>query len=303
MHHSTHSVAFIGSSTRPYKGLLNIQSGAPSNIKLHSRETPNAPSSHDSAGVDDLPRTCRGARGAQGGQGEKHSVVCDDSLAYKHGLRASEVCNLRIGDVDLKNGSVVVERLKGSLRTTQAVAGHRGQPLLDELKALREWMRERRDDGSDFLFSSQKGGRLDRSHSSGCSGPWPPMPDSRRRSNTPRPEALNCNASGISERQFGTGQNATRSQEHRQHDEIYFHDGQASVTSDGHRPDADLLSHVLSLRLLLSLECSLEARRRCHHCGYLAEKVQPKERIRRAPPSGSARRRAGRPRVSPRERP
>lgn len=84
-------------------------------------------------------------------------------LAYKHGLRASEVCNLRIGDVDLKNGSVVVERLKGSLRTTQAVAGHRGQPLLDELKALREWMRERRDDGSDFLFSSQKGGRLDRS--------------------------------------------------------------------------------------------------------------------------------------------
>ena len=84
-------------------------------------------------------------------------------LAYRHGLRASEVCNLRIGDVDLKNGSVVVERLKGSLRTTQAVAGHRGQPLLDELKALREWMRERRDDGSDFLFSSQKGGRLDRS--------------------------------------------------------------------------------------------------------------------------------------------
>jgi integrase len=84
-------------------------------------------------------------------------------VAYKHGMRASEVCNLRLGDVDLKNGSVVVDRLKGSLRTTQAVTGHRGQPLLDELKALREWMRERPHDGSDFLFSSQKGGRLDRS--------------------------------------------------------------------------------------------------------------------------------------------
>ena len=83
-------------------------------------------------------------------------------LAYKHALRASEVCNLRMDDIDLKNGSVVVARLKGSLCTTQAVAGHRGQPLLDELKALREWMRVRRDDGSDFLFSSQKGGRLDR---------------------------------------------------------------------------------------------------------------------------------------------
>lgn len=84
-------------------------------------------------------------------------------LAYKHALRASEVCNLRLQDIDLKNGSVIVERLKGSLRTTQAVTGHRGEPLLDEFKALREWMRERRDDGSDFLFSSQKGGRLDRS--------------------------------------------------------------------------------------------------------------------------------------------
>lgn len=36
-------------------------------------------------------------------------------VAYKHGLRASEVCNLRLDDVDLKNGSIVVERLKGSL--------------------------------------------------------------------------------------------------------------------------------------------------------------------------------------------
>jgi type 1 fimbriae regulatory protein FimB len=84
-------------------------------------------------------------------------------LAYKHGLRASEVCNLRLDDVDMKNGSIVVERLKGSLRTTQAVTEHRGETLLNELKALREWLRQRRDDGSDYLFNSQKGGRLDRS--------------------------------------------------------------------------------------------------------------------------------------------
>jgi integrase len=83
-------------------------------------------------------------------------------LAYKHGLRASEVCNLRLDDVDLKNGNIIVERLKGSMRTTQAVAGHRGEPLLDELKALREWLRQRPNDGSDILFVSQNGGRLDR---------------------------------------------------------------------------------------------------------------------------------------------
>ncbi len=84
-------------------------------------------------------------------------------VAYKHGMRASEVCNLRLEDVDMKNGSIVVERLKGSLRTTQALTEHRGEPLLNELKALREWLRQRPDDGSDFLFASQKGGRLDRS--------------------------------------------------------------------------------------------------------------------------------------------
>lgn len=84
-------------------------------------------------------------------------------VAYKHGMRASEVCNLSLGDLDMKNGTIAVERLKGSLRTTQALTEHRGEPLLNELKALREWLRQRRDDGSDYLFTSQKGGRLDRS--------------------------------------------------------------------------------------------------------------------------------------------
>jgi type 1 fimbriae regulatory protein FimB len=84
-------------------------------------------------------------------------------LAYKHGMRASEICSLRLSDIDLKNESVVVTRLKGSLRTTQALAEHRGEPLLNELNALREWLRERQSDGSDYLFTSQKGGRLHRS--------------------------------------------------------------------------------------------------------------------------------------------
>ena len=84
-------------------------------------------------------------------------------LAYKHGLRASEVCNLRMGHLDLKNGSITVERLKGSLRTTQAITGHRGEPLLDEQRALRSWLQQRQHDGSDFVFLSQKGGKLDRS--------------------------------------------------------------------------------------------------------------------------------------------
>jgi integrase len=83
-------------------------------------------------------------------------------VTYRHGLRASEVCDLKLADADLKAGSLNVRRLKGSLSQVQPLYQHRGQPLLDELKAVREWHRERKADGSDYLFTSQKGGRLDR---------------------------------------------------------------------------------------------------------------------------------------------
>jgi len=83
-------------------------------------------------------------------------------LAYRHGLRASEVCGLRFADVNLKDGAVTTARLKGSLRTVQPLYAHRGQPLLDEVTALRSWLKVRPADGSDYLFTSQKGGRLDR---------------------------------------------------------------------------------------------------------------------------------------------
>jgi len=83
-------------------------------------------------------------------------------LAYRHGLRASEVCGLKLADVDMKAGSIFVRRLKGSLQTTQPLYQHRGQPLLDETTAIKCWLRKRSADGSDYLFTSQKGGKLDR---------------------------------------------------------------------------------------------------------------------------------------------
>lgn len=83
-------------------------------------------------------------------------------LAYRHGLRASEVCGLKLADIDLKAGFISVRRLKGSLQTTQPLYQHRGQPLLNEVNALRAWLRCRPKDGSDFVFTSQKGGRLGR---------------------------------------------------------------------------------------------------------------------------------------------
>jgi site-specific recombinase XerD len=82
-------------------------------------------------------------------------------MAYRHGLRVSEVASIRLGDI--ADGHLTVHRLKGSLRTVQPIVPHPGQPLLDEAKALREWLKVRPNDGSDYVFVSQKGGRLDRS--------------------------------------------------------------------------------------------------------------------------------------------
>src|SRR5271156_2573300 len=83
-------------------------------------------------------------------------------LAYRHGLRASEVCGIKLADLDLKAGSISIKRLKGSLHTVQPLYQHRGQPLLDEAAAVRAWLRKRVADGSDYLFTSQKGGKLSR---------------------------------------------------------------------------------------------------------------------------------------------
>lgn len=86
-------------------------------------------------------------------------------LAFKHGLRASEVCNLRLGDIDLKNGTIIIRRLKGSLKSSQDLLDIPGQPLVSEKRVLKAWLDERAEyaDASDYLFLSQKGGGMDRS--------------------------------------------------------------------------------------------------------------------------------------------
>lgn len=81
-------------------------------------------------------------------------------VIYRHGLRASEAAALTLGAI--QDGQLTVARAKGSLKTTQPIVKHPGQPLLDEVKALREWLKERPQDGSDALFTSRKGGHLTR---------------------------------------------------------------------------------------------------------------------------------------------
>jgi len=84
-------------------------------------------------------------------------------LAFRHGMRASEVCRLEMKDVDLRNGEITVRRLKGSLKTMQPLADVPGQPLLSEKRVLRAWLAERGNHPSKYVFVSQKSGHVHRS--------------------------------------------------------------------------------------------------------------------------------------------
>ena len=75
-------------------------------------------------------------------------------IAYRHGLRVSEVGKLRVTDVDLKERKIMVHRLKGS---------YSGQHPMqdDEVKIVRSYLKTRTIE-SPLLFPSKQRNPLDR---------------------------------------------------------------------------------------------------------------------------------------------
>ena len=74
-------------------------------------------------------------------------------LAFRHGLRVSELIDMRMGDLDLDTGRLFVRRVKGSLSTSHPMDG-------DEIRALRAWLRERVNApccNSPLVFASERG--------------------------------------------------------------------------------------------------------------------------------------------------
>ena len=85
----------------------------------------------------------------------RHTVrdYCLMLVAYRHGLRVSELIDIRLKDLDLEMGRMFVRRIKGSLSTHQPIEG-------DELRAIRAWLRERENypnASSNYLFLSERG--------------------------------------------------------------------------------------------------------------------------------------------------
>src|SRR5476651_151339 len=70
-------------------------------------------------------------------------------VAYRHGLRASEVCDLRWEQIDWNSATLHVRRVKSGKPSTHPVRG-------DELRALRKLKRE--EPKSPFVFVSERGG-------------------------------------------------------------------------------------------------------------------------------------------------
>jgi len=87
---------------------------------------------------------------------------CAFLLTFRHALRSQELRQLKVSDIDMTNLTVSISRVKGSRSGVQSLDRHKGEPLLDEVLALRTWLRERDEDGSQILFPSQKGGMLTR---------------------------------------------------------------------------------------------------------------------------------------------
>ena len=75
-------------------------------------------------------------------------------MAYRHGLRVSELVSLKWEQIDLKRSQMHVNRLKNGSPATHPIEG-------DELRLLRRLKREYPD--APFIFTTERGGPLTRS--------------------------------------------------------------------------------------------------------------------------------------------
>src|SRR6476646_3076383 len=83
------------------------------------------------------------ARGNRWGQRDATMIL----IAFRHGLRASELCELQWSDVELETGNLHLHRAKGGATGTHPLLG-------DELRALRVLKREAK---SPFIFVTERG--------------------------------------------------------------------------------------------------------------------------------------------------
>jgi type 1 fimbriae regulatory protein FimB/type 1 fimbriae regulatory protein FimE len=97
--------------------------------------------------TDEVDRLIEAAKSNRYGHRDALMVL----LAFRHGLRAGEICDLQWEQIDFKTASLHVRRLKNGTPSTHPLTGR-------ELRALRRHQRESR--RSPFVFVSERGAPL-----------------------------------------------------------------------------------------------------------------------------------------------
>jgi type 1 fimbriae regulatory protein FimB/type 1 fimbriae regulatory protein FimE len=117
--------------------------GRPANAQLRTREYLSENE------VEGLLAACRDNR-------YSHRDRTMILLAYRHGLRVSELCNLQWTQVDFEAGTLAVNRVKKGSPATHPLTGK-------ELRALRRLQRETQGK-SPFVFVTERGGPMTRNN-------------------------------------------------------------------------------------------------------------------------------------------
>jgi type 1 fimbriae regulatory protein FimB/type 1 fimbriae regulatory protein FimE len=94
----------------------------------------------------EVERLMTAAKGNRWGHRDATMIL----VAYRHGLRATELADLRWDQVDFTTAILHVRRVKQGTPSTHPIMG-------DELRALRRLQREQ-DPRSPFMFTSERGG-------------------------------------------------------------------------------------------------------------------------------------------------
>jgi len=126
------------------KSPLKLVSPATVNRTVTPRRRPNSelrPREHLTE--REVEKLIESARGNRWGQRDSAMLL----IAFRHGLRASEVCGLQWSDVEFETGTLHLRRAKGGATSTHPLLG-------DELRALRALKREAK---SPFIFVSERG--------------------------------------------------------------------------------------------------------------------------------------------------
>jgi integrase len=126
------------------KSVLRLVSPASENRTVTPVRRPNAeirPREHLTE--REVEALIAAAKGNRWGQRDATMLL----IAFRHGLRASEVCGLQWSDIEFETATLHLRRAKGGATSTHPLLG-------DELRALRVLKREAK---SPFIFVTERG--------------------------------------------------------------------------------------------------------------------------------------------------